>query len=355
MTLICITHSMPGRSCTFRGHHLDTCDGTRNGKECHGCLPRPAETGILCRSCWERFEAALSTAVDLITHLRSVEKGPVSIDGVRTSTVVAPTFPGSWQAADRLWVALCKVAIVHAIDTRGEEPLWPSWTSEGLGFSMTATIDQVADAVKGLVEWVSASPESVVARTAGAEAAVEFFREVQRALAMFPISERDQKLRPIRCRECQQFTLWKHPPLHYLDDIVVQCANPACQALYDPDMARFDMLVLAQELSQQRPDVSAAIAEQVTKLLAQPSAELLSLAGLSAACEAGDHWNSLGWGGCRSVSCHCECHEHADVTVGHGALTTVTVGAPLSLPPSTAVQDPGTCPRCWLIHEGACA
>ncbi len=294
--------------------------------------------------------------MDLITHLRSVEKGPVSIDGVRTSTVVTPTFPGSWQAADRLWVGLCNVAIVHAIDTRGEEPLWPSFTSESIGFSMTASIDQVAAAVRELVEWVSVSPESIVARTAGAEAAVEFYRETQRALAMFPVEEKMQKLRPIRCRECQQFTLWKHPPLHYLDDIVVQCANPACQALYDPDMARFDMLVLAQELSQQRPDVSADVEAQVAKLLAQPSAELLSLAGLSAACELGDHWTpDDDERGCRSVSCRCDCHEHAAHEVGRGARTPVVVGAPLSLPSSTAVQDPATCPRCWLIHEGECA
>lgn len=269
MTLLCITNDIPGRSCTIRGHHLSTCDGTtKNGQDCKGCLPRPAETGILCRGCWERFEAALSKATDLITHLRSVEKGPTSVDGVRTSTVVAPTFPASWQAADRLWVALAKIAIVHAIDTHGKEPLWRPYTSEAVGFSMTATVPQVASAVRELTDWLRVHPEAIVSRQAGAEAAVEFFREVQRALAMFPLEERVQRLRPIRCRECQQFTLWKYPPLNYLDDVVVQCANPACHAFYDPQMAQFDMRVLAEQISRERSDLSADIESQVSRLLA---------------------------------------------------------------------------------------
>lgn len=273
MTLLCITNSIPGRACTIRGYHLTTCDGTRNGHECRGCLPRPAETGILCRSCWERFEAALSTAVDLITHLRSVEKGPVSIDGVRTSTVVAPTFPASWQAADRLWVALAKIAIVDAKDTRGEEPEWWPYTSIWSGFSYAATLDEVALAVRELVAWVNVSPESVVARMAGAEAAVEFFREVQRSLAMFPLAEDTKPLRPIRCRECQQFTLWRRPPLVYLDEVVVQCQNPACQAFYDPQMAQFDMRLLAEEVSRERSGLSADIEAQLARMLAPRPAD----------------------------------------------------------------------------------
>lgn len=351
--LICITHSMPGRACTVRGYHLTTCDGTRNGQECHGCLPRPAETGILCRSCWERFEAALSIAVDLITHLRSVEKGPVSIDGVRTSTVVAPTFPASWQAADRLWVALAKVAIVHAKGTRDEEPEWRPYTSIWSGFSYAATLDEVAEAVRELVAWVNVSPESVVSRTAGAEAAVEFFREVQRSLAMFPLEEDTKPLRPIRCRECQQFTLWRRPPLVYLDEVVVQCQNPACQAFYDPQMAQFDMRLLAEEISRERSDLSADIEAQLAHMRAQPSAELLRVNGLSEACELGEHWKPDG--GCQSVSCRCDCHQHSAVRVGRGVLTPVASPMPLRFPPSTAQQDPATCPRCWLIHpEGTC-
>lgn len=269
MTLLCITESMPGRPCTVRDHHLTTCDGkTRKGQDCKGCLPRPADKGILCRNCFDRFEAALNIAVDLVTHLRSVEKGPVSVDGIRTATVVTPTFPGSWQAADRLWVALAHIAIEDAEARKAEEPLWPVFTSIWEGFSAFASLDQVAEAARGLTGWLGTNPEALVARTSPAEAAVEFYREVQRTLAMFPLEEKAQKLRPIRCRECDQFTLWKHPPLTYLEDVVVQCANPACMAFYDPAMASFDMKVLAEQISKERSDLSADIELQVAKLLA---------------------------------------------------------------------------------------
>ena len=243
--LLCITQSMPGRPCMIRGHHLSAC----SSDDCRGCLPRPAETGILCRSCWERFEAALGKAVDLVTHLRSIERGPVSADGVRTSTVITPTFPPSWQAADRLWVALARVAIAHAKDTRSEEPEWSQLTSIWAGFSYAATIDDVARTTRELVSWVDAGPQSVVSRTEGAMAAVDFFREVQRSLAMFPMDEKSARIRYLRCRFCLNFAVVDRPPLHYLEPRVDVCES--CGELSDPQMREWDLKLYRLEVEDQ--------------------------------------------------------------------------------------------------------
>lgn len=258
MTLLCITASMPGRSCTIRDHHLSTCQWaeTKTGRECSGCLPRPAETGLLCRSCFTKFEAALSNSVDLITHLRSIDRGAQSLDGIRTQTVVQPSYPQSWQEADALWMLLWGVAIAHAFEKGIEEPARPYWTGPTIGFSFSATVDMVAIAVRGLADWIQAAPADVVARTTGAEAAVDYYRETQRALAMFPLQETPTAVKYIKCRTCQQKKLRYMPPLEYMDAIAIQCSN--CNTWWDPQFIEHDMKVLAQEIEEEHKRMNAA-------------------------------------------------------------------------------------------------
>ncbi len=263
MTLLCISNSMDGvRSCTVRGHHLSACAWGQaqalleagealfspTVRECVGCLPRPAETGMLCRSCNEKFTAALDIGVDLITHLRSVERGPSPEDGVRTATVNAPTYPESWQEADQLWMYLAGVAIAHASDKRIDEPVWPTWASVIDGFGSQATMTQVMSASRDLVDWVAAAPVDVVSRTMGAMSAVYFYRAVQRALARFPLEEKSRPVKYIRCRTCQQHTLRWMPPLDFEEPVVIQCSNLTCGALWDPAMLEWDMKVLRESI-----------------------------------------------------------------------------------------------------------
>lgn len=66
MTILCVTTSgLPGiRPCTHRGLHRVSCPDHEGWREdlrpgtCSGCLPRAAERGFLCPSCWERVQAA---------------------------------------------------------------------------------------------------------------------------------------------------------------------------------------------------------------------------------------------------------------------------------------------------------
>lgn len=67
MTLVCITNAiaqLPARArCRIRGQHYDSC----NTDTCTGCVPRPANHGLLCWSCWTKLQAAANQLLDPIT------------------------------------------------------------------------------------------------------------------------------------------------------------------------------------------------------------------------------------------------------------------------------------------------
>jgi hypothetical protein len=277
--LPCITTTMSGRPCAVIGEHVDACiwgqiidRAAREHVEpdvilaarievglpvperaCRGCVPRPARHGLLCDSCWSKLEAALGKAVELISHLRSVERGPQSVDGVRVAQGSKVIIPGSWLAADAVWSSLSRVAIEHAAARRIPEPEWPvSVTVGGAdrlrkrqdGFDPTASIEDVAAAVRDLVDWLD--PDDVVARQAPAVAAVEFFRTLQTTLHRFPLEEQPVRMPRLRCRGCGLFTVRQHPPLEHLSEIVYRCDH--CQAETDPIMADWNVKVYAEEV-----------------------------------------------------------------------------------------------------------
>lgn len=253
MTLLCVTTDMHGRTCTIRDHHLNTCDNP----DCKGCLPRPAEVGMLCYVCWTKFEAALSEVVDVVTHLRSITKAATSDAPGKTQFGPSVIVPVTWQAADNIRVALAMVAGFPA------HPI-PS----------TATLQEVARDVSRLVE--SIVPEQVVARQVGAEAAVRLYRQMQTSMALQQRSERARRIRWVRCRECGLESLLMQPPLEKLDDLSVVCTNRACQAVWDPSLAAFDMRVLAETVSAEfaeRGERIAKEAEAVMKELDKPADE----------------------------------------------------------------------------------
>lgn len=247
MTLLCVTTEMHGRSCTIRDHHLNTCDNP----DCKGCLPRPAEVGMLCYGCWVRFEAALSEVVDLVTHLWSIPLGGgAASDGEKGKPSFGPGWGGSktMEAASAVRVALAVVAGVpaHPVPT-------------------IASVGAVARDVSLLVE--SINPEQTVARMEGAVAAVEFFRELQRVLHLAVRDDKPRRVKWVRCRQCDQETLLMRPPLEYLDDVVVQCTNPGCGAVWDPSLAAFDMRVLAETVSAEFAERGERIAKEAERLL----------------------------------------------------------------------------------------
>jgi hypothetical protein len=222
--------------------------------------------------CFEKYEAALDRSVDLITHLRSVERSGQSVDGVRSTQLVQPTIPPSWAEADNLWMLLAGVLVGHASDTGKDDPQWRHWTSPGIGFSFSATLDMVSVAVREAVQRLRAYPDAVVSGRWGAEAAVMFYRGVQRALARFPLEDRVTYQQWIRCRYCKRNAIELVPPLHLGDGQVLKCRF--CENEYDPAFTDWDMRVWAEDewkkLSEQdQAEVLAGLQVDERKVLDQ--------------------------------------------------------------------------------------
>lgn len=205
-------------------------------RECSGCLPRKAEHGLLCWSCWEKTEAAMNMAVDMVTHLASVDRAQ-QIDGagIRGASGWVLPVPATWRLADEMLILLGH-----------PEPGLPT---DATVWEVEAIVERFFDAID-LDAWV--------ATTSGAEAAVRFYVAMQHAMKQHPMAEYEHKVRNVRCPKCKlRSLLWK-PPLAFIPDdaagksgqVQVICTNPACgremdQAAYD-EIARIEESIARQ-------------------------------------------------------------------------------------------------------------
>lgn len=254
MTLVCITNDLHDiRSCTVKGVHHANCDGfewrwnsdlrkdqrtggkvwnhERNRHEtvaptpCGGCMPRPAEHGLLCWSCWRKVQDALNVAYDMITHLRSVDRAQqIDNAGVRSATGSVIPVPNTWRTADELLMLAGAPA--------------PGFPSDANVFEVDAIAERFLDAI---------DPESWVSREDGAEDAVRFCQLMQTAMAQHPMAEYEHRIKNIHCPKCRLRTLLWKPPLEHAGDVVITCRNPRCDA--DPiTQADYDELATLQPL-----------------------------------------------------------------------------------------------------------
>lgn len=255
MTIPCLTN-ITARSggCRIYGEHRSDCRGIQydasghRAVKCTGCLPQPATRGLLCESCWLRFEAALDVAVDHITHMRSVERGPIP-DGppVHTAPGSRVIVPTSWLTADDSWAALHELAFrldeleLLQVRPRGTTPY---------GFGSRDSIEHVRDRVELAVDIVRAHGLDVARRDTTAQLAVGYYRQAQTALHAFPITEEARPIRYAKCRHCGLLTLERRPPLDHLDPITVLCLNPACQWEWDPHVVEVDLAAIRHDLEE---------------------------------------------------------------------------------------------------------
>lgn len=265
MTLVCITNDMRDvRPCVVKGVHTDMCDGlerrwavvdARTGREtpgmslldpdrtmrrvlvdstaddavvlrtaaasagkprmvrpCGGCLPRQAEHGMLCWSCWSKTRDAFNLAVDMITHLASIDRAQqLDNAGIRGGTTWALPVPATWRLADEMLMLLGH-----------PEPGLPS----------DATVWEVEAIVERFFEVINL--EMWVARPAGAESAVKFYLAMQQAMKQHPMEEYEHRVQNVRCPKCvRRSLLWKPPLAHQSDDaengrVRVVCTTPGC-------------------------------------------------------------------------------------------------------------------------------
>ncbi len=241
-SLPCITVTT-GHGCRVLGEHLSTCRGIRlegrRAVECEGCVPQPATRGLLCDSCNQRLDSALDHAVDLVTHLRSIERAPVP-EGPRTYTKPGPRsiLPVSWLTADETWGTLRELAF--RVDPLEYLDLVKGGTN-AYQLGVQASIEQVREAAELAVDLVRVSLLDIVGNAHLALLAVTFYRQVQAALRMYPFAEERGSLVYATCRDCGNRSLERRPPLHYLDPITVRCVTPGCGAIFHPALVEFDL------------------------------------------------------------------------------------------------------------------
>lgn len=185
MSLTCVTNETPGvQSCIIRGEHTTACTGWKGDRECPGCLPRPAEHGLLCWDCWENLIDVETRWDEFITALDGVDRA-VQRDnaGVRSST-------STHIGLTNLWMDIHVCLMFRK--------------------SLTGMLD----------EWVS--------RIHGAQDAVKFTKAARSAYKAHPIEELPHRLKVQRCPKCSQQTLVWHPPQYERDDVRVKCGNEEC-------------------------------------------------------------------------------------------------------------------------------
>jgi hypothetical protein len=200
MSLACITNETPGvPSCRQKGAHLSTCDGRKlNGKDCGGCLPHPAERGLLCWNCWEK----------LVVTLTRWPEFAATISGLKR--LVTPEAGGSSSAV------------------AGYVPLAQTWmdVDEAESFLLSLT------AVKANTDlWVSS--------VAGASDSIQFVRLAERAFRTHPLEESAHRVTTV-CSKCSLPSLVWEPVANVGGQVSVVCRNPDCGFEYD--QSSFELL-----------------------------------------------------------------------------------------------------------------
>lgn len=224
MSLVCATNDTPElRPCVVKGEHAAHCGGfaTRwdrdaecrvyTNLECGGCLPVPADHGLLCWSCWEKWQDALKVAVDVITHLRSVDRAAqMDNAGVRSAAGWVIPIPNTWRAADDLIVLLGHPT--------------PGFPADANVWEVEAITERYVDAIDAHL---------FVSRVEGAHDAVRFNAAMHSALIQHPMEDYEHRVRNVRCTDCHQRSLLWKPPLMFAGEVRVECTNPACDFVVD--------------------------------------------------------------------------------------------------------------------------
>ena len=203
MTVVCITNEMPDfRSCTVKGEHLRICDGFEyawnpkrqreeaTGRECRGCLPREAKKGLLCWSCWDRVQHAMT----------------------------------EWTP----WIERILLTIDRAVQSDNG-----GIRSDALGHINIAATRLAVDEVRSYLRSCTGTAEAWVSAEAGAMDAVRFARAASSAVRTHELEEKTHRIQRVRCPKCRHLSLawtppYARPPFPFSPDVTVSCQNPSC-------------------------------------------------------------------------------------------------------------------------------
>lgn len=211
--------------CTYRGRHATGCVCTTDCPEheghCTGCLPRPADIGLVCLRCHDNALTALHAIPELTVYAASRADGRLNIaarptaDGIHARAIHPASPSPAWDTADDVitWAWTWAEAAADHLHQYG--PL--AYTTAGLpARNLGACCRYLAAHLDQLCEW-EPGPDLVVEAT-------RLARSLERLGGRDALTHR---LKGSRCPTCDQQTLIRHDGAGK-----VECRNPDCRRIW---------------------------------------------------------------------------------------------------------------------------
>lgn len=260
------------RGCVLRGQHTTDCP---DRDACRGCLPRPAEFGLLCPLDWQRLNGDVVDVALLVRHLRDEVADPNQAGGapppssgtrVYRDPSEGSVLSDAIGAADELHATLADIAehiidehpraglpdVADPTDRTGRRrvphpnlleppPEAHVWRSRQTLVTRDGHTDVVhsrvigvrdADATDALVAWTLPLLPWLAGREWVATACDDLAAIVAHTAHRWPLEE-DARGRHVSapCPRCAHLSLHLSPAVPARPTTVVTCTNPECAAL----------------------------------------------------------------------------------------------------------------------------
>lgn len=222
--------------CRVKGQHAEECDGDT----CHGCRPRPADTGNLCAWCWRLLCDDVATHPALIAHLRELgephaQNKPLTSDTFgRGDPAESSVLPSEWEYADEIQSTLASWAQVVTEEHPNRPMRGPNaapWHGD-------------------VVAWITPHLEWAAGQEWAGEMARELRRDISTGRVRWPMPEDVEPPRSagVACPRCDELSLTYTPPRAYRQPFIVACSNPECARVFSEDeWERFKALILTRK------------------------------------------------------------------------------------------------------------
>lgn len=234
------------RGCTSRGRHLSDCP---DQEACAGCQPRTVEPGaVLCRACIGQTIRALLSLGELAVWIReNVERGSRG-DSKDVNVVAHAWAPLSIDALTDLDEMVTTLATwtMLAVEEHPAGLKGPDWRGARVvpdSKRATETMGIVYDGARvvglratedvGVIEiaaaWIKTHVDWFIAQPWADSWHDEITQCLRSAQAKWPQTVRARKT-PLPCPEveCNEMSLWWHPPAEEGQEASVICHNDAC-------------------------------------------------------------------------------------------------------------------------------
>lgn len=148
------------------------------------------------------------------------------------------------RAVDRSQIVVPWFRVAGYIKGQVEEVRSPS-SNHPLGLPPTwMAAEEITRLSRELGYWPNL--EDVANDTYGADTAMAFTREVETALARWPIEDKPRKVRFVRCQACAGETIRYRPPEFTGDDVHIACTE--CGHTYDEDEFKTLVTLVTEEI-----------------------------------------------------------------------------------------------------------